>query len=151
MTFHFADKLGEAVRKKGAAVAIGLDPHLHQLPGFLRSRYSDQTGQSFLLEASKAVLEFNRMVIDSVANEVVAVKPQFAFYEQLGSNGWRALEETCAYAREKGLLVVADAKRGDISSTGAAYARAILDDNGPIGADSVTLNPWMGLDTLIHF
>ncbi len=151
MTFHFADELGKAVLRKGAPIAIGLDPHLRQLPLFLQSRYSDLSGRAYLLEASKAVLTFNCMVIDAVAPEVVAVKPQFAFYEQLGSNGWRVLEDTCAYAREKGLLIVADAKRGDISSTGAAYARAILDNDGPIGADSVTLNPWMGLDTLNPF
>lgn len=151
MTFHFADELGKAVQTKGAPLAIGLDPHLHQLPLFLRSKYSNLSGRSYLLEASKAVLDFNCTVIDAVADEVVAVKPQFAFYEQLGSNGWRVLEETCTYAKEKGLLIVADAKRGDISSTGAAYARAILDNDGPIGADSVTLNPWMGLDTLNPF
>ena len=151
MSFHFADALSAAVDQKGAPVAIGLDPHLHQLPLFLQSRYSNLSGREHLLEASKAVLDFNCMVIDAVKDEVVAVKPQFAFYEQLGFNGWRVLEETCAYAKKHGLLIVADAKRGDISSTGAAYAQAILDNDGPIAADSVTLNPWMGLDTLNPF
>jgi orotidine-5'-phosphate decarboxylase len=151
MTFHFADALASAVLKKGAPLAIGLDPHLNQLPDFLQVRFKHLSGSKYFQEAANAVLEFNRLVLDAVEQDVVAVKPQFAFYEQLGSHGWRALEETCAYAREKGLLIVADAKRGDISSTGAAYARAILDNNGPIGADSVTLNPWMGLDTLDPF
>ena len=151
MTFHFGDALARAVEQKGAPLAIGLDPHLHQLPLFLQSTFSTCSGKDYLLQASKAVFEFNKLVLDAVSDDVVAVKPQFAFYEQLGSNGWAALEDTCAYAKEKGLLVVADAKRGDISSTGAAYARAILDNDGPIGADSVTLNPWMGLDTLDPF
>ena len=151
MNFHFGDALSREVERKGAPLAIGLDPHLHQLPVFLQARFSSLTGREYYREASKAVFDFNKMVIDAVVDTVVAVKPQFAFYEQLGSNGWSALEDTCAYAKEKGLLIVADAKRGDISSTGAAYARAILDNDGPIGADSVTLNPWMGLDTLDPF
>ncbi len=151
MTFHFADALCTAVNTVGTPLAIGLDPHLHLLPHFLRVRYEGRSGRDFLKEAATAVLEFNRMVLDAVQHDVVAVKPQFAFYEQLGSFGWQALEETCQYAKGLGLLIVADAKRGDISSTGKAYAQAILDDNGPLGCDAITLNPWMGLDTLDPF
>ncbi len=151
MTSHFADALCLAVKRKGAPLAIGLDPHLHQLPKFLRDRFEGLAGKEFFQEAAKSVVQFNTLVLDAVQEEVVAVKPQFAFYEQLGSAGWQALEETCSYAKSLGLLLVGDAKRGDISSTGAAYARAILDDDGPLGCDSVTLNPWMGLDTLDPF
>ncbi len=151
MTRHFADALCDAVSNKGAPLAIGLDPHLHQLPKFLRDGFEGLQGKGFFREAAKSVVQFNKLVLDAVHKEVVAVKPQFAFYEQLGSAGWEALEETCAHAKSLGLLIIADAKRGDISSTGAAYAKAILDNDGPIGADSVTLNPWMGLDTLDPF
>jgi len=91
------------------------------------------------------------MVIDQLRGKVPAVKPQFAFYEALGWRGWAALEQTCRWAREAGLLIIADAKRGDISSTAAAYAGGILDPSGPIGADAVTINPWMGIDTLRPF
>jgi len=151
MTFHFADALAEEIDTKGAPLAIGLDPHLHLLPTFLRERFETLTGVDYFQEAAKAVLTFNKIVLDAVQDEVVAVKPQFAFYEQLGSHGWKALEDTCQYAKSLGLLIVADAKRGDISSTGAAYAKAIIDNNGPMGCDSITLNPWMGLDTLDPF
>ena len=151
MTFHFADALAEEIEQKGAPLAIGLDPHLHLLPRFLRGRFEALSGADYLRETSNAVFEFNKMVLDAVQGEVVAVKPQFAFYEQLGSQGWKALEDTCQYAKSVGLLIVADAKRGDISSTGAAYARAILDNNGPMGCDSIPLNPWMGLDTVDPF
>ena len=90
-------------------------------------------------------------MIDAARGRVAAVKPQFAFYEQLGAPGFAALEETCRMARAAGLLTIGDAKRGDISSTAAAYARTILDPDGPMACDSVTLNPWMGTDVLLPF
>ena len=75
--------------------------------------------------AASAVARFCTGIIDSVAPYVVAVKPQVAFFEALGSDGWRALEDVCAYARKVGLLVIADAKRGDIGSTARAYAARV--------------------------
>ena len=107
--FHFADALADACHLKGAPVAIGLDPHLHQLPLFLRTRYEGKTGTDFYREAASAIWDFNQIVLRSVQSDVVAVKPQFAFYEQLGSYGWATLEKTCALAKELGLLIVADA------------------------------------------
>jgi len=148
---NFGDALTQAVEQVETPLGIGLDPHLDKLPIFLRETYQGLSGEEYFLAASEAVVTFNELIITAVQGKVAAVKPQFAFYEQLGSFGWAALEATCQMAREAGLLIIGDAKRGDISSTGAAYARAILDPAGPLNCDAVTLNPWMGVDTLDPF
>ena len=147
----FGHQLYEAVRYAQTPLGIGLDPHLDRLPRFLRQSYEGLEGEEFCLAAAEAIVAFNEMVLDAAVDRVAAVKPQFAFYEQLGSAGFAALEATCEMARERNLLVIGDAKRGDISSTGAAYARSILSNQGPFKCDAVTLNPWMGLDTLDPF
>jgi len=147
----FGERMAQAVRATGTCAIVGLDPHLSRLPQSLRSRMEGKTGDAYLEAAALAVVDFNHMVIENIRGLVPAVKPQFAFYEALGAPGWAALTETCAMARDAGLLIIGDAKRGDIASTAAAYARAILDPEGPLGLDSVTLNPWMGTDTLDPF
>jgi orotidine-5'-phosphate decarboxylase len=151
MTSMFGERMAAAVRRTGTFAVVGLDPHLGQLPENLRRLYEGRTGQSYREAAASAVVDFNRQVIDAVTGVVPAVKPQFAFYEQLGAPGFAALEETCAMARAAGLLILGDAKRGDISSTAAAYARSILSPDGPFYCDAVTVNPWMGTDTLDPF
>ncbi len=151
MSMHFGDRLFDAVKELGVPLAMGLDPHLDRFPASLRASFECKEGEEYFEAAAEAVVEFNAMAIEAARGKVAAIKPQFAFYEQLGSSGMAALEATCAMAKEEGILLVADAKRGDISSTGAAYARAILSDKGPLAADSVTLNPWMGVDTLTPF
>jgi len=151
MNVPFGERLAQAVKRTGTCAVVGLDPHLSMLPEGLRADFTGKSGEAYREGAAQAVLAFNRMVIDTLAGVVPAVKPQFAFYEELGWRGWQVLEETCRLCREADLVVIADAKRGDISSTAAAYARAIVDPAGPIAADSVTLNPWMGADTLAPF
>jgi orotidine-5'-phosphate decarboxylase len=147
----FGERLTRAVQRAGNCAVVGLDPHLDRLPTALQARFTGCTGAAFFEGAAQAVLEFNQEVIAACRGVVPAIKPQFAFYEALGWRGWRVLEQTCQMAREAGLLVIADAKRGDISSTGAAYARAIVDLDGPVRADAITINPWMGIDTLAPF
>ncbi len=104
-------------------------------------------------EAADACERFCRGVIDAVAQYAVGVKPQLAFFEALGSDGMRAFENVCAYARTAGLIVVADAKRGDIGSTARAYASAYLaarEDGAPL-ADAMTVNPYLGRDSVEPF
>lgn len=125
---HFADRLVEAVERTGSSFCVGLDPDPELMP------------------PGVGVVEFCRGIVDAVAGKAVAVKPQAAFFEALGPNGWAALAEVCAYARAAGLLVVADAKRGDIGSTAKAYAAAFA----PLG-DAVTVNPYLGRDSLEPF
>ena len=151
MSSMFGERMSVAVREKGTSAVVGLDPHLDRLPQNLRGQYEGRTGQDFREAAADAVVTFNRLIIDAIADTVPAIKPQFAFYEQLGAPGFAALEETCSMARNAGLLVLGDAKRGDISSTAAAYARSILSPDGPFYCDAVTVNPWMGTDTLDPF
>lgn len=128
MAGHFADRLAEAVERKGAPLCVGLDPDPALMPDGLD------------------VIEFCRGIVDAVADVAVAVKPQAAFFEAQGADGWAVLAEVCGYARGAGLLVVADAKRGDIPSTARAYAAAFA----PL-ADAVTVNPYLGYDSLEPF
>jgi len=103
--------------------------------------------------AAAAVERFCKGIVDAVAPYVAAVKPQVAFFEALGSDGWQALEAVCRYASEAGLLVIADAKRGDIGSTARAYAAAFLEPRGadPPLADALTVNPYLGTDSMDPF
>jgi orotidine-5'-phosphate decarboxylase len=144
----FADRLAQAVERKRSQLVVGLDPRLDVLPMELR-------GEAVLGRASaaSAVARFCKGIVDAVGPYVVAVKPQAAFFEALGSDGVRALEEVCGYARAGGLLVLLDAKRGDIGSTARAYAAAYLEPrNGdPALADAVTASPYLGHDSVEPF
>jgi orotidine-5'-phosphate decarboxylase len=143
---HFADRLTAAVRAKGNPVLVGLDPRAESLPAGLL------TGQGHEATAS-AFASFCRGIIDVVAPLVPAVKPQAAFFEQLGPAGMRALKETIDYAAAQGLLVILDGKRNDIGSTAEGYADAYL---GPgttsaWGCDALTVSPYLGDDSLTPF
>ena len=96
---------------------------------------------------------FCRGIVDAVVPYVVGVKPQLAFFESLGADGLRAFEAVCTYARAAGLLVVADGKRGDIGSTARAYAEAYVEprEGEPPVADALTVNPYLGRDSLEPF
>jgi orotidine-5'-phosphate decarboxylase len=145
---NFADRLAEVVSRKRSQLVVGLDPRLDVLPMELR-------GEAVLgrAAAASAVARFCRGIVDAVAPYVVAVKPQSAFFEALGPDGMRALEDVCDYARSVGLLVLLDAKRGDIGSTARAYAAAYLEprDGGPPLADAMTASPYLGEDSVEPF
>ncbi len=147
-TSTFADRLADAVERKRSQLVVGIDPRVDLLPVELR-------GESVLgrSEAANAVARFSCGIVDAVAPYVVAVKPQVAFFEALGADGFGALERVCGYARDAGLLVIADAKRGDIGSTARAYATAYLEpsEGGPPLADALTVNPYLGGDSLEPF
>ncbi len=146
---HFADRLSDAVRRRANPVLVGLDPRYEQLPEGLRRA----DGAASLSERATAYLEFCQGVIDVVAGLVPAVKPQAAFFEQLGPAGMSVLARVIEYACGKDLLVILDAKRNDIGSTAAAYADAYL-GRGPLsawGADALTVSPYLGADSLSPF
>src|SRR2546421_6854620 len=109
---HFADRLAEAVERKRSQLVVGLDPKPDLLPVELRGEA--QQGRE---HAARACARFCRGLVDAVAPYVVAVKPQVAFFEALGSDGVAALEEVCAYSRSAGLQADAGAKRGSTRST----------------------------------
>jgi orotidine-5'-phosphate decarboxylase len=147
-TPNFADRLGEAVERKRSQLVVGLDPRLDVLPMELR-------GEAVLgrAAAASAVARFCKGIVDAVGPYVVAVKPQSAFFEALGSDGIRALEEVCEYARSIGLLVLLDGKRGDIGPTARAYSAAFLEprDGAYPLADAMTASPYLGLDSVEPF
>jgi orotidine-5'-phosphate decarboxylase len=141
-TAAFADRLADGVERKRSQLIVGLDPRVDLLPVELRGE-----------APAAAVARFCRGIVDAVAPYVVAVKPQLAFFEALGPDGLRALEDACRYARDAGLLVLADGKRGDIGSTSRAYAAAYLEPRGGLSplADALTVNPYLGEDSIEPF
>lgn len=155
---HFADRLCAAIDRLGSPVAVGLDPRLELLPEPLLAACRHEFGAT-PRAAGEALWRFNRAIIDAVHDVVPVVKPQVAFYERYGLDGMRAFAQTIAYARESGLLVIADAKRNDIGSTAEAYADAFLGVSTIFGqavasdfaADAVTVNGYLGSDGIWPF
>lgn len=153
---HFSDRLASAIRSRRSVVCVGLDPVLERMPPELVEKYRPQAPEADEEAAVAACFEeFCVGVIEAVADVAACVKPQAAFFEQYGAAGWRALAAVVRRAREHGLPVILDVKRGDIASTGAAYARAAFGGapgfSGPlagIGADAVTASPYLGADSL---
>lgn len=144
---HFADRLAAAVRRCGNPVLVGLDPRWDSLPAALRATQATATAA----QIAAAYRTFCQAVIDVVAPLVAAVKPQSAFFEDVGPEGLAALADVITYARQRGLLVIFDGKRNDIGSTAAAYAAAYLGPDSPWGADALTVSPYLGDDSLSPF
>jgi len=153
----FIDRLIQQIEQKQSAVCVGLDPHLGRLPGHLKTKYqveSAETGQEKASRLAEAIRDFNRQIITMVAKSAVMVKPQLAFYEQLGPAGLEALTDTIKAARQSGLLVLLDGKRNDIGSSARGYAAAYLDPDslsGIGGADALTINPYLGREGVEPF
>jgi orotidine-5'-phosphate decarboxylase len=154
---HFGDRLTQRVSELGNPTVVGLDPRLDLIPSFILNASLQKYGETFEA-ASAAIIAFNIGIIDAVADIVPAVKPQIAFYELYGHAGFYAYEETVKYAQSKGMLVIGDAKRNDISSTAGAYAEAHLGSVDlfgkkavPIGADALTVTPYLGTDGIKPF
>jgi orotidine-5'-phosphate decarboxylase len=162
---HVADRLAALVAARESQIVLGLDPDPARLwpaagGGALSASAALDAGAAPAARAAAAVLDHSRAVIDAVGDAVVAVKPQVACFERLGAPGWAALAAVADHARAAGLFVLADGKRGDIDVTATAYAQGFLGatptgDDGPpvpgLGADALTVNPYMGLDTLGSF
>jgi orotidine-5'-phosphate decarboxylase len=148
----FADRLCGAVLERGAPCVVGIDPVLEYIPdAFLRECDLRRDGE---LEERARILEaYSLLTLEAVHDLVPAIKPQMAYFELYGSHGMRALERTIETARELGLLVLLDGKRGDIGSTSRAYADAYLAKTParPWEVDCMTLNPYLGEDSLSPF
>ncbi len=144
---HFADDLVLRTRALGHPLCVGLDPHLDRIaPLFRRGSMEPADPQT-----AEVVEEFLGEIIDRLEGRVAVIKPQIAFFEQLGWRGLAALERLNARARKRGLLILLDAKRGDIGSTAAGYARSYLTEGAALPADALTVNAYLGLDTLEPF
>ncbi|NLE39911.1 MAG: orotidine-5'-phosphate decarboxylase [Pirellulaceae bacterium] len=143
----FSDRLAGLIEKRRTPVLVGLDPRAGSLPAGMIA--SPDTASP--TEVAAAYTRFCRAVIDVVAPLVPAVKPQAAFFEELGPAGMSALAEVIAHARKNNLLVILDAKRNDIGSTATAYAHGMLGAHSPWGADCMTVSPYLGADSLQPF
>ena len=145
----FGDRLMTAVRAKRTPVMVGIDPRWDQLPLELRQRYPDPPA---LPQIASSYLTFLQAVIDTLSDIVPVVKFQAAFFEAAGMSGTAAMDYGLRYAASKGLVVVLDGKRGDIGSTAEAYAEAYIDsargDDRAWVADALTVNPFLGRETL---
>jgi orotidine-5'-phosphate decarboxylase len=137
---------------------MGLDPMLSYIPAHIRAQAGKAADNPFAA-AAESLFAFNAALIDATADLIPVVKPQLAYYEQYGVEGLRAFDRTCRYAREKGMLVLADGKRNDIGSTAQAYANAYLgetqfDETGAVpvfDADALTVNAYLGEDGIKPF
>ncbi len=143
----FGDQLAAAVREKQSAVCVGLDPRWELLPPAIRSGVDGACLES----VARATTCYCREVLDAVATSAAIIKPQAAFFELLGPAGGAALQDVIDYAHKLGLLLLLDGKRGDIGSTAEGYAQAYLGPHSPWKCDALTVNPYLGNDTLQPF
>ncbi len=147
MNSHFGDLLAQAVQAKRSAICVGLDPRWSSLPKKLTEGIEQRDRGSI----ARITAQFCCEVIDAVASLAPVVKPQAAFFEQLGCEGMVALDTVVRFARNAGMLVLLDGKRGDIGTTAQAYAQAYLGQDSGWGCDALTVNPYLGDDTLEPF
>jgi len=150
----FSDRLVESIRKVGNPCVVGLDPRIDLMPAFVKTGRGQPTKQI----VRSVISDFHELVLDAVADLVPAAKPQLAFFEQYGSAGIAAFEDTVEAAKRRDLLVIADGKRNDIASTAEAYAEAFLGAAEVLGekqkafdADAMTVTPYLGQDSLLPF
>ncbi|MCX4303077.1 MAG: orotidine-5'-phosphate decarboxylase [Clostridia bacterium] len=147
------DRLIDKIKEMNNPTVIGLDPRYDMLPECIKKKYGTD-----LRDVCRAIIEYNYKLIDSVCDIVPAIKPQIAFYEMFGTYGIEAFCETCRYAKHKGMIVIADMKRGDIGTTAQAYSNAAIGKT-PIAEmnysiydiDFVTVNPYLGTDGIKPF
>lgn len=156
----FATRINAAISRTGSVTCVGLDPRKSQLPASLRSIAKDHSPHAW----AKAYTQFCCEIIDVVKDIVPCVKPQAAFFEQLGPAGMLSLGEVIGYATGAGLIVITDGKRNDIGSTATAYADAYLGSAAgiaaaggdpalasPWGGDALTVSPYLGRDSIEPF
>ncbi len=151
------DQLVKKIKTLQAPVVVGLDPMLSYVPEHIQKQAFSACGET-LEGAAEAIWQFNKGIVDAVADLIPAVKPQIAMYEQFGIPGLAAYEKTVAYCQQKGLVVIGDIKRGDIGSTSAAYAVGHLGrvqvgshTFAPFHEDFATVNPYLGSDGVEPF
>jgi orotidine-5'-phosphate decarboxylase len=155
---NFADRLIEKIAAFNNPTVMGLDPKLDFIPQHIIDSCNKQTDNNQIASAM-AIFEFNRMLIDATYDIIPAIKPQFAYYEMYGIYGLETLHKTVSYAKSKGMIVIADAKRNDIGSTAEAYAAGILgstilSDSSSVSmldADAITVNAYLGIDGIEPF
>jgi len=144
----FADRLDAALEEVRHPALMGVDPHLDLLPDEFAVARDTAAPRA---DRAAAVESFCCELLDVAAGRIAVVKPQSAFFELLGADGVRAFENVVAHARKNGMLVIGDVKRGDIGSTAAAYATAFLEGEETSRCDAITVNPYLGAESLEPF
>ena len=139
----FGDRLSIALMKNQTPLCVGIDPHISLMPDLFRG--------SSPKEQIEKLVSFSLACIEAAQGRVPAIKPQVALFEKFGAKGMEILQLIGRAAHDAGLLVIMDAKRGDIGSTSVAYADAWLGENAPFYSDALTVNPFLGIDTLEPF
>ena len=144
MINHFGNRLVTKIRSSKSFLCLGLDPHLDLIPKIfdVNTKTSNIVGK---------VEKFCFSLLDAAVGLVPAIKPQIALFEQLGPDGMKLLSSLCKHAHSQNFLIIMDAKRGDIGSTSQAYANAYLGKDAPFPSDALTINPWLGIDSLEPF
>lgn len=143
----FGERLSEANRRRRTPLCMGIDPHSSMIPA-LFGNASAPAGSN---AAIRAIDDFSMACVEQAIGKVAAIKPQAAFFEQHGPAGMRILHNLGRAAIDADLLVIMDAKRGDIGSTSRAYAAGWIGHDAPFPSDALTVNPWLGIETLDPF
>ena len=153
MSQNMMDNLIKKIKEKNSPIVMGIDPRYEMIPDTIKSKY-----QKNMEGFAKSAIEFAKKLIDATYDIIPAIKPQLAYFEMMGPDGLKAFKEIVDYAKSKDLIVIADAKRGDIGTTSQGYANTFLgetslDDNKEkiYDADFVTVNPYMGTDCVKPF
>lgn len=147
MTANFGDRLTEVNRRTGSVLCMGIDPHCQMIPAL----FGNATAEAGSPQAIKAIANFITACLDSAVGKVAAIKLQAAFFEQQGPGGMQLLQTLARAAIDVDMLVIMDAKRGDIGSTSTAYANAWIGHDAAFPSDALTVNPLLGIDTLDPF
>ena len=153
MSQNMMDNLIKKIKEKNSPIVMGIDPRYEMIPDIIKSKY-----QKNIEGFAKSAVVFAKKLIDATYDIIPAIKPQLAYFEMMGPDGLKAFKEIVDYAKSKDLIVIADAKRGDIGTTSQGYANTFLgetslDDNKEkiYDADFVTVNPYMGTDCVKPF
>ncbi len=134
---NFSEKLETGIRKKNSCLILGLDPNPEKIP-------------KHIPKTPEGIFIFCKQIIDACEDKICGIKPQMAYFEVFGAKGILILEQLLSYSRVKELITIIDGKRNDIGSTAEAYAKAYLGD-GPLSADALTVNAYLGDDGILPF
>ncbi|MDA1194117.1 MAG: orotidine-5'-phosphate decarboxylase, partial [Planctomycetota bacterium] len=143
MPAPFFDRLEAARRERGTVLCVGIDPRMDRMP--------EEVTAGLAGDVEAVLTRFGLEMLDLAGPHAACFKPQIAFFEAYGLAGLRAFAAIARGARERGLLVIGDVKRGDIGSTAGAYAQAFLEPGGDLEVDAITINPYLGGDSLAPF
>lgn len=153
MKSNMMDNLIDKIKEKNSPIVMGIDPRYEMIPDCVKSKYSKD-----MVGFAESSVEFAKNLIDATYDIIPAIKPQLAYFEMMGPNGLNAFQEIVDYAKEKGLIVIADAKRGDIGTTSQGYSNTFLGktsledyEENIYDTDFVTVNPYMGTDCVKPF